>query len=665
MKKYVQILLAVTIALLMVTWVAAQEQLPVFHLDHPAKDVDYVENKIGDYIVSGTVDCKLPISNMRVQVDGRDIPVELTGDEQRSDGGTRDAATKDIGFPDIDFPGIRVNVKGKGNRHVEFHVHVPLHRYGPYRIRLFASTEAVEASYSVEIIRKKQDGAEFYSNLWVLLIGIGNYKELPASSRLTAPANDVEAWRNVLTQDYGVSPNHILSVVDDQATRSNLNAIIDRLATPNVLGPDDALLMLFTGHGVEIGGQGYIVPVDATWHPSASMRANECISLSSIEDRFNQMGAKHILFLEDMCYGGIIGRDKQPLGPAPQESEPFIQTTDHWTRIAWAANANDKVAYEDKATQQSFFSEKVIEALREKPKHNGEIGGPVWTVGQMQERVARAVEEASHQGQHPQAYILKKATATGPAGDFVFAKVKAALRENLSSLLVARVSDLPEEYLRRIGHKNAPGSYLICHVDDPKLGLHALDFIEMQHDGGLGNTADDDNADCSVLVTVPFGKPQKSTVRVTPRATSASPFESITAVGGHLTTGFGGEFYAIVDSQRGSMAAAISGSKGKIFPQHVRTFFQDAPWDPSSGILGGTAAAPHASISGRVSSKWGVVHEKITVRGNIYPDGSGTGHFFSTWARGDWKMDALSTGTRFGVPLQVFRLSVVNGQVNK
>ena len=136
---------------------------------------------------------------------------------------------------------------------------------------------------------------------WAVVIGINEYEKV---QRLTYAKADAESVADLLRhQGFQVT-----TLYDRQATRT---AILDELGDKLVdrVGEQDRVLIYFAGHGETKqpkGGRamGFLLPVEA--EPEGLIRT--AISMSLIRDLSEQLPAKQVLFLVDVCYGGIVGQ---------------------------------------------------------------------------------------------------------------------------------------------------------------------------------------------------------------------------------------------------------------------------------------------------------------------------------------------------------------------
>ena len=132
---------------------------------------------------------------------------------------------------------------------------------------------------------------------WFLGIGINNYIEFP---KLYNAVKDVRDISQVLIDEYGFSPEHVLTLFDKEANEENVIGTLDDLA--DKLGKDDTLLIYYSGHGhMSNKGLGFWIPQDAKRGNTARYIPN-----SRIRDIIGTFDAQHVFLISDSCFSGSL-----------------------------------------------------------------------------------------------------------------------------------------------------------------------------------------------------------------------------------------------------------------------------------------------------------------------------------------------------------------------
>jgi peptidoglycan/xylan/chitin deacetylase (PgdA/CDA1 family)/uncharacterized caspase-like protein len=142
-----------------------------------------------------------------------------------------------------------------------------------------------------------------YANSWAILVGIDNYQKWP---RLQYAVRDAEGMGQLLVQKFGFAPERVITLKNEQATRSGILAAFHERLAHGGLQPNDRVFVFFAGHGATrklSSGRdlGYIVPVDA----DPNNLATDAIPMTEIQNIAESLQAKHALFVMDACYSGL------------------------------------------------------------------------------------------------------------------------------------------------------------------------------------------------------------------------------------------------------------------------------------------------------------------------------------------------------------------------
>ena len=113
-----------------------------------------------------------------------------------------------------------------------------------------------------------------------LVIGNGHYPD--AGAPLAQPANDAHALTAALHHE-----GFEVDVIED-ATHDDMVRAVARLKSK--VGPDSVVMLFFAGYGIQVGGESFMIPVDATIWKEADVR-RDGVSVESIFDAVKEFGA--------------------------------------------------------------------------------------------------------------------------------------------------------------------------------------------------------------------------------------------------------------------------------------------------------------------------------------------------------------------------------------
>ena len=157
-----------------------------------------------------------------------------------------------------------------------------------------------------------------YRTGWALLIGINKYPNLPGRYQLDYAVADAEAIAELLERKFGFPKSNITILKNEQATKYGIMDALSSLADPDKVEKDDCILVFYSGHGqtVELpksrggGNMGFLVPYDAkldlSEEPNAARYYQYCVGMDELKRVARLIPAKHLLFILDACYSGLV-----------------------------------------------------------------------------------------------------------------------------------------------------------------------------------------------------------------------------------------------------------------------------------------------------------------------------------------------------------------------
>ena len=131
----------------------------------------------------------------------------------------------------------------------------------------------------------------FSQQKFALVIGNGNYVN---TTKLNNPVNDANDMAAVL-QGLGFSVDKVLNGTQDQMVNAVMQLKRRLSASRNSYG-----FLFYAGHGVQSGGENYLVPVDANI-PSENFLRNRTVSVQEMLDELNDAGNEFNVVVLDAC----------------------------------------------------------------------------------------------------------------------------------------------------------------------------------------------------------------------------------------------------------------------------------------------------------------------------------------------------------------------------
>jgi hypothetical protein len=139
---------------------------------------------------------------------------------------------------------------------------------------------------------------------WAVLIGIEKYKNFPD---LSYGVKDAKALADVLESDFGFPERNIITLFNKDATRQNIMATLGQFfEEPKKITDQDQVLVFFSMDDYEraYGGDRklcYLVPYDG----DVKNIQGTLISINELRDIAELIPAKHVLFIDNGCAGGM------------------------------------------------------------------------------------------------------------------------------------------------------------------------------------------------------------------------------------------------------------------------------------------------------------------------------------------------------------------------
>ena len=170
---------------------------------------------------------------------------------------------------------------------------------------------------------------DIYDNSYALIIGIDKYENV---SNLDYAVEDANSIASLLKDNFLFPSKNVKVHLNDEATYSNIRNGLGEISI--LARENDRVLIFFSGHGesmdlIDGGEVGYLMPVDAE-------KNNLYLSGIGMDDlkKLSLMSqAKHILYLIDACYGGIVSVGSKGLEPDTDMCGFMLETFQGWGAI--------------------------------------------------------------------------------------------------------------------------------------------------------------------------------------------------------------------------------------------------------------------------------------------------------------------------------------------
>ena len=204
---------------------------------------------------------------------------------------------------------------------------------------------------------------------FAVIVGVDQYADTQITT-LGGASNDAKTLANALIRYAGFPSEQVTLLASDQPaerqpTRGNILRRLSNLAA--VVPPDGLLLISFAGHGIERGGQAFLLPSDSQVSNDVDLLEQTAINVSQIRDRIKKIGVKQVLMIVDACRNDPVGRANadNPLTAAYTRGFNFdLRNREVQAFATLYATEVGHRAYEYKEKRQGYFTWVLVEALR-------------------------------------------------------------------------------------------------------------------------------------------------------------------------------------------------------------------------------------------------------------------------------------------------------------
>jgi tetratricopeptide (TPR) repeat protein len=137
---------------------------------------------------------------------------------------------------------------------------------------------------------------------WAVIIGISKFAN--PSYNLQFAAKDASDFRDYLVNSGNFKADHILTLLDQQATRANIMRAFGSKWLPNLVEPGDMAVVYISTHGTpaaqDSGGRNYIVAYDT----DANDLYASGVDMDELARRIKEIKTDRAVIILDTCYSG-------------------------------------------------------------------------------------------------------------------------------------------------------------------------------------------------------------------------------------------------------------------------------------------------------------------------------------------------------------------------
>jgi tetratricopeptide (TPR) repeat protein len=227
---------------------------------------------------------------------------------------------------------------------------------------------------------------------YALIIGIANYKNLPAKAQLEFSERDADAMYSILISPEGGNfhAENVHRLTGAQATLANVKRELETWL-PSVAKADDRVVIYFAGHGFISGGRAYLAPYD--------LDPNNIPGTGYPMDTLGQVAgarikAKWKVLLTDACHSGAIAPDAE----AQALNQSLLDVSRSMFSLTASRDRERSFESKDWGSGHGIFTYYVVKGLEGEADESGD---GIVTADELSDYVRRNVREATKGQQNP------------------------------------------------------------------------------------------------------------------------------------------------------------------------------------------------------------------------------------------------------------------------
>jgi tetratricopeptide (TPR) repeat protein len=227
---------------------------------------------------------------------------------------------------------------------------------------------------------------------YALIVGVANYKNLPAKSQLEFSERDADAIYSILISPEGGNfrAENVHRLTGAQATLANMKRELETWL-PSMAKPEDRVVIYFAGHGFISGGRGYLAPYDL----DPGNIAGTGYSMETLgQVAGSKIKAKWKVLLTDACHSGVITPDAD----AQALNQGLLDLSRSMFSLTASRDRERSFESKDWGAGHGIFTYYVVKGLEGEADESGD---GIVTADELSNYVRRNVREATKGQQNP------------------------------------------------------------------------------------------------------------------------------------------------------------------------------------------------------------------------------------------------------------------------
>ncbi|MCC7053293.1 MAG: SEL1-like repeat protein [Gemmatimonadaceae bacterium] len=342
-------------------------------------------------------------------------------------------------------------------------------------------------------------GPAGFGTYHAVIFAVGIQQPSSGLPSLRYPLKEADSLRAVITREYTFDERNVQVVKNP--TRE---AILDTLEVlARRLGPDDNLLVVYSGHGGfdEGGREGYWLAADA-----ANARPSTWIPNESVRTWLRKLKARSVLLVTDACFSGSLNRSNDDRVDLGSDSQRMMAGALMYARRT-SRQAMTAGTAKETVPQVSIFSMEIVAALKARR-------APVFLAQQLASEINPRVAAVAHttptfsavpgieSDQGDFVFVRRQSAASAAAAVAPAAPLPVAAQGSMQRGGAQPVSDLPAANTRPVNTSGTTGAPV-----RPSAGSTVPAATTSSKVGNLGSAAPPSTAPAAVPAAAPRAAP--------------------------------------------------------------------------------------------------------------------------------------------------------------
>jgi hypothetical protein len=212
---------------------------------------------------------------------------------------------------------------------------------------------------------------------WALVVGISKHKDSKLDLRF--PHKDAQDFANYLIKEGHFAPDHVHTLLNEQATKANIMTEMGENFLPINAKPGDLVVVYIAGHGTateqDVAHENFLVAhdTDTTQLYATAINMNDFV-----RELKKRVKTDRVLLVLDTCHSGAAGAKALPGLGSLFKFNPIPQGTG---QLVIASSSADQRSHDSRRYANGIFTKHLIDGLR---KHQDVTAAFNYTVQNVQ-----------------------------------------------------------------------------------------------------------------------------------------------------------------------------------------------------------------------------------------------------------------------------------------